>query len=95
MIEVTGRGDVIYKTGGNRPGRFPEAGIEDLLAGPKFNCQVFEPLDFLVRCPARTRRRRTADSLLRILLAWLWTAGVESCLGRTPSPYRSRILITR
>ena len=25
MIEVSGQGNVIYKTGGNRLGRFPEA----------------------------------------------------------------------
>jgi hypothetical protein len=32
MIEVTCQGNVIYKTGGNRLGRFPEAASEDLLA---------------------------------------------------------------
>jgi hypothetical protein len=47
MIEVTGQGKVIYKTGDNRLGRFPEAASEDLLAGPKRNFQIFEPLDFL------------------------------------------------
>ncbi len=57
MIEVTclrqgfGRsadqGKVIDKTGDNRLGRFPEAASEDLLAGPKRNFQVFDPLDFL------------------------------------------------
>ena len=47
MIEVTGGGKVIYKTGDNRLGRFPEAASEDLLAGPKRNFQVFDPLDFL------------------------------------------------
>jgi hypothetical protein len=47
MIEVTGQGKVIYKTGDNRLGRFPEAASEDLLAGPKRNFQVFDPLDFL------------------------------------------------
>ncbi len=57
MIDVTclrqgfgrqaGQGNVIYKTGGNRLGRFPEAASEDLLAGPKRNFQVFDPLDFL------------------------------------------------
>ena len=41
MIEVTNEGKVIYKTGDNRLGRFPEAGSEDLLAGPKRNFQVF------------------------------------------------------
>jgi len=47
MIEVTGQGKVIYKTGDNRLGRFPEGASEDLLAGPKRNFQVFDPLDFL------------------------------------------------
>jgi len=47
MIEVTGEGQVIYKTGDNRLGGFPEAASEDLLAGPKRNFQVFDPLDFL------------------------------------------------
>ena len=47
MIEVTEQGSVIDKTGNNRLGRFPEAAREDLLAGPKRNFQVFEPLDFL------------------------------------------------
>ena len=47
MIEVTGQGKVIYKTGDNRLGRFPEAASDDLLAGPKRNFQVFDPLDFL------------------------------------------------
>jgi hypothetical protein len=47
MIEVTGRGQVFYKTGDNRLGRFPEAASDDLLAGPKRNFQVFDPLDFL------------------------------------------------
>ena len=47
MIEVTGQGKVIYKTGDNRLGRFPEAASDDLLAGPKRNFQIFDPLDFL------------------------------------------------
>jgi hypothetical protein len=47
MIEVTGRGQVFYKTGDNRLGRFPEAASDDLMAGPKRNFQVFDPLDFL------------------------------------------------
>ena len=47
MIEVTGEGKVIYKSGNNRLGRFPEAASEDLLAGPKGNFQIFDPLDFL------------------------------------------------
>ena len=47
MIEVTGQGKVIYKTGDNRLGRFPEAVSEDLLAGPKRNFQIFDSLDFL------------------------------------------------
>jgi hypothetical protein len=44
---VRGEGKVIYKTGGNRLGRFPEAASEDLQAGSKRNSQVFDPLDFL------------------------------------------------
>ena len=47
MIEVTAEGQVLYKTEHNRLGRFPEAASEDLLAGPKRNFQVFDPLDFL------------------------------------------------
>jgi len=47
MIEVTGEGKVIYKTADNRLGRLPEAASEGLLAGPKRNFQVFDPLDFL------------------------------------------------
>jgi hypothetical protein len=47
MIEVTEQGQVLYKTEHNRLGRFPEAASEDLLAGPKRNFQVFDPLDFL------------------------------------------------
>jgi hypothetical protein len=47
MIEVTGEGKVLYKTGDNRLGRFPEAASEDLLAGPQRNFQVFDPLEFL------------------------------------------------
>ena len=49
MVEVTclrrgfGRqaeeGKVLYKTGHNRLGRFPEAASQDLLAGPKRNCR--------------------------------------------------------
>jgi len=35
MIDVTGQGKVLYKSGDNRLGRFPEAASEDLLAGPK------------------------------------------------------------
>ena len=35
MVEVTGEGQVIYKTGDNRLGHFPKAASEDLLAGPK------------------------------------------------------------
>jgi hypothetical protein len=58
MIEVTGQGQVIYKTGDNRLGRFPEAASEDLLAEPKRNFQVFEPLDFLAACPAVASERR-------------------------------------
>src|SRR5262245_50618838 len=47
MIEVTSEGQVLYKTEHNRMARFPEAASEDLLAGPKRNFQVFDPLDFL------------------------------------------------
>jgi ssDNA-binding Zn-finger/Zn-ribbon topoisomerase 1 len=47
MIQVTGEGKVIYKTGDNRLGRFPEAASDDLMAGPKRNFQIFDPLDFL------------------------------------------------
>jgi Putative transposase len=47
MIEITGEGKVICKTADNRLGGFPEAAREDLLAGPKRNFQVFDPLDFL------------------------------------------------
>jgi len=47
MIQVTGQGKVLYKTADNRLGRFPEAASEDLLAGPKRNFQVIDPLDFL------------------------------------------------
>ncbi len=39
MIEVTAEGTVIYKTGNNRLGHYPEAASEDLLAGPKRNFQ--------------------------------------------------------
>ena len=47
MIQVTAEGQVIYKTGDNRLGRFPEAASDDLMAGPKRNFQIFDPLDFL------------------------------------------------
>jgi hypothetical protein len=47
MIEVTEQGQVLYKTEHSRLGRFPEAASEDLVAGPKRNFQVFDPLDFL------------------------------------------------
>ena len=47
MIEVTEEGKVLYKTGDNRLGRFPEAASDDLLPGPKCNFQIFDPLDFL------------------------------------------------
>lgn len=47
MIEVTPQGQVIYKTGDNGLGRFPEAASEDLLASPKRNFQVFDPIDIL------------------------------------------------
>ena len=55
---VTGQGKVIYRTGDNRLGRFPEAASDDLLAGPKRNFQVFDPLDFLAPCPAVASERR-------------------------------------
>ena len=47
MIEVTAEGKVLYKTEHNRLARFPEAASDDLVAGPKRNFQVFDPLDFL------------------------------------------------
>jgi hypothetical protein len=47
MIDVTEEGKVLYKSGHNRMSRFPEPASEDLLAGPKRNFQVFDPLDFL------------------------------------------------
>ena len=47
MIEVTDEGKVLYKTGDNRLGRFPEAASDDLLPGPKRIFQIFDPLDFL------------------------------------------------
>ena len=40
-------GQVIYKTGDDRRGRFPEAASDDLMAGPKRNFQILDPLDFL------------------------------------------------
>jgi hypothetical protein len=43
MIEVTDEGKVLYKTGDNRLGRFPEAASDDLLPGPKRNVQQIEP----------------------------------------------------
>ena len=58
MIEVTDAGKVLYKTGDNRLGRFPEAAIDDLLPGPKRNFQIFDPLDFLAACPAVASERR-------------------------------------
>ena len=47
MIHVTAEGQVIYKTGDDRLGRFPEAASDNLVAGPKRNFQIFDPLDFL------------------------------------------------
>lgn len=47
MIEVTAQGTLIYKSGNNRLGHFPQAASGDLLAGPKRNFQIFEALDFL------------------------------------------------
>ena len=47
MVEVTDEGKVISKTGNKRLGGFPEAVSPELLAGPKRNFQVFDPLDFL------------------------------------------------
>ncbi len=47
IFEVTEQGKVLYKTENNRLGRFAEAASEDLLAGPKRNFQIFDPLDFL------------------------------------------------
>ena len=69
MIEVTGQGTVIYKTGNNRLGRFPEAASEDLLAGPKRNFQIFDPLDFLAEVTQNTPDAGDhLISLLRLLL---------------------------
>ena len=42
---------MIYKTGDNCLGRFPEAASDDLIAGPRRNFQIFDPLDFLADCP--------------------------------------------
>jgi hypothetical protein len=47
MIEVTEAGKVLYKSSHNSLCRFPELAGEDLLAGPRRNFQIFEPLDFL------------------------------------------------
>jgi len=47
MIQVTAECQVIYKTGDNRLGRFPEAASDDLVAGPKRNFQIFDPLGVL------------------------------------------------
>ena len=67
MIEVTGEGKALYKTGDNRLGRFPEAASEDLVAGPKRNFQVFDPLDFLaeVTCLPAGRSRKFCDTAER------------------------------
>ena len=43
MIEVTDAGKVLYKTGDNRFGRFPEAASDDWLSGPKRTFQIFDP----------------------------------------------------
>ncbi len=51
-------GRVIYKTGDNRLGRFPEAASDDLVADPKRNFQIFDPRDFLAACPAAASERR-------------------------------------
>jgi hypothetical protein len=53
MIAVTTAGKVLYKTEHNRMARCPEAASEDLLAGPKRNFQVFDPLDFLAEVTQR------------------------------------------
>jgi hypothetical protein len=44
MIEVTEQGKALYKTERNRLSGFPEAASKDLVAGPKRNFQVFDPL---------------------------------------------------
>jgi hypothetical protein len=44
---VHSRKERLLSYGDHRLGRFPEAASEDLLAGPKRNFQVFDPLDFL------------------------------------------------
>ena len=61
MIQVADEGRVIYKTGdlpaprlrqaGNRLGRFPD----DLVAGPKRNFQIFDPVDFLAEVTQHPR----------------------------------------
>ena len=57
MIEVTEQGKVLYKTERNRLSGFPEAASKDLVAGPKRNFQVFDPLDFLADEAWQTGRR--------------------------------------
>ena len=96
MIEVTclrqgfgrpaGEGKVIYKTGDNRLGRFPEAASEDLLAGPKRNFQVFDPLDFLAEVTQHIPDPGGApDSLL-----WLVFQQEPGTAGQIPGAGSSR-----
>ena len=69
MIKVTQEGKVLYKTGDNRLGRFPEAASDDLLPGPKRNFQIFDPLDFLAEVtqhpptPIRAMARQASRGL--------------------------------
>ncbi len=51
MIEVTEAGKVLYKSSHNQLCQFPDLAGEDLLAGPRRNFQIFEPLDFLAEAP--------------------------------------------
>jgi Putative transposase len=69
MIEVTDAGRVLYKTGDNRLGRFPEAASDDLLPGPKRNFQIFDPLDFLAEVTQHIPEMgvRPSDPVLRVL----------------------------
>lgn len=68
MIQVTDEGQVIYKTGDNRLGRFPEAASDDLLPGPKRNFQIFDPLDFLAEVTQHVPGEgRSPNPLLRMV----------------------------
>ena len=81
--------DLCDKTGGNRLGRFPEAASEDLLAGPKRNFQVFDPLELHRAGSERGDRKtavREAHIPLRALTRRAWEANIASlcALGRGP-----------